>query len=1023
MFGAVVLGNQITQELHPKGSSHLNSVTLVDSEDRAIATTAVESYVSLLDLPLLGTAELNKVDGITFRTHRGIEHRKVTGYTVTTETARVGDSAAKTPRLSLTTSAPGATVEVSVRDNKAWLSEVEGSSSTITPIDTSSQRHLADGGSCLESGACLYSRDELLRLDAASRRLEEGSFFARADVAAYQVELSGDLMQYMHMEDMMAAREATLDGTYSEGGHSLRLRLQEGSEGVQALFTNLTSGESKLVTTEGNFVFSATGRLIRCNSKQGFKATEGLTVDNVADAIAFEAVAVTHDAPAEGFIPFEPSVRECFHLTTQQANLSTPEALERFPEVAGALQRSSKSDIQAMKDRLYKVESRRKLSVAAADGAATAVARSEAQELVSLMTNPNSGRHLTAEELSHPDRKRVLQAARAKAHTPRELAVTITKFDLWVATRMADPISITSDYDGGISPGGTKFETVATNGLGDAELSLDLSGWHGVRAIFAEWSGFHLFNQVAVTGAANGMSAGAQASTLLLQQQYSGTCVGAFNAESEALAEEVVVAACDGFSYEDIQMPPMEEAAKFESHHSHCSFFFGSYKTCKESKDPKSTWGFDESFRTCGEPIIEGCHMLASSDGSSDSAMLKSSNSADLRSIDSVSFTAYKMPMFRKLALQMDSDFACPPHIAQILAMDTDAIPRDVLEKYPGCAGSCPADVTKKIDYYSGILLKSKGEDMEAVMGLQQIMKEFPQCALKAQATSGTCPTHMIDECTQALIHYVELTTPITVLVEDTCDGRRRSLWGEEEEEFDPAAAAAAVVLPTGYAAILYKTKVGGASPWDAKYVVSFQGTKFSEPAMLMYTLQKEAVYVDLDGVDIVTTEGFAKYVAETGPCIADLIETYNIPIQYITGHSLGGAAATLFKQAGKPGTLVTFGAPPTTPLAYDKVAVAYEMIYPSKAVMGGRAFPDKSGIPATYSDPSVGGIRYFHKFDPVPGYYMGFMQWKHAPATAYLLYDADAPCATAGGPSLGSGYVLADYGGTGSVASSLLSD
>merc|ERR1719191_1434524 len=68
MFGAVVLGNQLTQELHPKGSSHLNSVTLVDSEDRAIATTAVESYVSLL-----GTAELNKVDGITFSTYRGIE--------------------------------------------------------------------------------------------------------------------------------------------------------------------------------------------------------------------------------------------------------------------------------------------------------------------------------------------------------------------------------------------------------------------------------------------------------------------------------------------------------------------------------------------------------------------------------------------------------------------------------------------------------------------------------------------------------------------------------------------------------------------------------------------------------------------------------------------------------------------------------------------------------------------------------------------------------------------------------------
>ena len=153
--------------------------------------------------------------------------------------------------------------------------------------------------------------------------------------------------------------------------------------------------------------------------------------------------------------------------------------------------------------------------------------------------------------------------------------------------------------------------------------------------------------------------------------------------------------------------------------------------------------------------------------------------------------------MFRKLALMMDSDVACPEHISQILAMEgPEAIPPEVFRKYPGCAGSCPGEVTKKIDYYSQILDKSKGEDKEAVMGLQAIMKEFPQCALKAQATSGTCPTHMIDQCTQALIHYVELTTPITVLVEDTCDGRRRSLWGEEEEEFDPAQAAATVWSP-----------------------------------------------------------------------------------------------------------------------------------------------------------------------------------------------------------------------------------
>ena len=95
MFGVVVFGNEFTKDMHPKGA------TLVDSEDRAVATAAVESYVSLLDLPLLGTAELNKVDGITFSTHKGIEHRKVTGYTVTKETAAVGDSEVHTPRLSL----------------------------------------------------------------------------------------------------------------------------------------------------------------------------------------------------------------------------------------------------------------------------------------------------------------------------------------------------------------------------------------------------------------------------------------------------------------------------------------------------------------------------------------------------------------------------------------------------------------------------------------------------------------------------------------------------------------------------------------------------------------------------------------------------------------------------------------------------------------------------------------------------------------------------------------------------------
>ena len=197
MFGVVVFGNEFTKEMHPKGDAHMNTVTLVDAQDRAIATADVESYVSLLDLPLLGTAELNKVDGITFSTDRGVLHRKVTGYTITKETAPAGDSVVETPRLSLETAAPGVTIEVSVRDARAWVANA--TSGEATPIDVPHRRRLADHrGSCLANGACLYSRDELLRIDAETRRLSEGGFFACADVAAYQVDLHGeDVMQYL----------------------------------------------------------------------------------------------------------------------------------------------------------------------------------------------------------------------------------------------------------------------------------------------------------------------------------------------------------------------------------------------------------------------------------------------------------------------------------------------------------------------------------------------------------------------------------------------------------------------------------------------------------------------------------------------------------------------------------------------------------------------------------------------------------------------------------------------------------
>merc|ERR1711988_875645 len=133
------------------------------------------------------------------------------------------------------------------------------------------------------------------------------------------------------------------------------------------------------------------------------------------------------------------------------------------------------------------------------------------------------------------------------------------------------------------------------------------------------------------------------------------------------------------------------------------------------------------------------------------------------------------------------------------------------------------------------------------------------------------------------------------------------------------------ITLPSASAAVLYKTKSAvnrrlGAEerrlpPADAEYVVSFQGTKFSEPSMLLYSQRKEPVFVNMSGYATVTTEGFAQYVSEIFPCMDSMLSTLGV-VPYITGHSLGGSAATLFALTlGSPAykEVVTFGAMPTT--------------------------------------------------------------------------------------------------------------
>merc|ERR1711988_1443329 len=109
------------------------------------------------------------------------------------------------------------------------------------------------------------------------------------------------------------------------------------------------------------------------------------------------------------------------------------------------------------------------------------------------------------------------------------------------------------------------------------------------------------------------------------------------------------------------------------------------------------------------------------------------------------------------------------------------------------------------------------------------------------------------------------------------------------------------VLLPAAYASILYKMRYG-----QKKYVIAFQGTKFDEPAMLAYTISKDPVYYTYGSKSVVTTEGFAMYVAKLFDCIESM--STGLSIYQITGHSLGGAAATLYKVMVSNAGLTTFG-------------------------------------------------------------------------------------------------------------------
>jgi hypothetical protein len=962
MFGVVIFGNEFTKDLHPKGDTYTNAVTLVDMNDRAIATADVESYVSLLDVPLLGTAELNKIDGITFSTHVGVQHRKITGYDVSKETATIGGSVVQTPLLTLKTAEDDTVIVISVRDSKAWMQQTSSGVSITTAIDLTSQRRLAsDAGSCLANGACLYSSDELMQASKQTRELSEGSFFARADVAAYQVDLSGDdVMEYL---DAPNGQVTYLDGSYVEDGHELRVRAESAATGSILLFTNKSSGVSKLLTKNGTWIFKG-DETTGCTRPTDHTAAITSTLDPkqlaISGSIPFDVATVKTSEPIENFIPSRftyLSMDDCLEQMIGRSNMSDPVVQDR---VLGHVIHNGNS-MRKLAQEHFKPLSAVEKHKASYD------------EMLALMQDGNNeinqfwasktGTSLRKlRKLEETMSKRELVAAgdidtdffggdsdnyaydysSMKTYQTALIAdmsfsmisdtfgvsTYISHFDLWVCTRLADPTFLYNAYEKFDDYSGI-VDTVGTSSL-DPSFLFDMSGTGGISQSFAAWALFtpvqavytpksvyadieFLYDSTSMSSAGyDSTSQGTldimdsvdnSLSMAFYHAMYPGSCSGGYEFNNDAtMSSEVGVSLCEHVGFAKTGETATASTDVFSGKFSASSF---------------ATMYADTRRRLSEDEVVEGAY----------------------------------------------------PHLD-----------RNLIGVGSG----------------SGASLRM-GEDI-----LYKALSEYCQDFMDGNDPSYT---HVADGYTYEF------------------GLKQGNSW-----------------------ASYLKKEVSSGYP---EYVVAFQGTKASDHTMIQYNIQQQPVFTYIGTKPSIVPEGYFAYMSSLVDCMTWIIldadqggwDVYpsatttflaeDMQPKFITGHSLGGAAATLFAKADAawtdPGTvsnfasgttqgisgkyprLVTFGA---SPVAYRsqfsdslitcKPGVGYlddgTPILDSSSYCGSDGYLTAAGFKEWAK--KVGGmsnfcgsvnpdgVRFFHKFDPVPSIAMWKGQYAHGVEHAMLLYD-----------------------------------
>jgi hypothetical protein len=252
----------------------------------------------------------------------------------------------------------------------------------------------------------------------------------------------------------------------------------------------------------------------------------------------------------------------------------------------------------------------------------------------------------------------------------------------------------------------------------------------------------------------------------------------------------------------------------------------------------------------------------------------------------------------------------------------------------------------------------------------------------------------------------------ISSLMFEYCD----SLVSSDGSSASAAGGALALKHSHAWGSYLLKSTPESTGGTMNEYVVAFQGTKGNDFAMIQYSLDQQPIAVSVGSTVMIVASGHWSYMSSLMECFDWMqTETSSIPT-FVTGHSLGGAAATLYVSSKSTWTsqaarsfyprLVTFGAAATsyagTPVtsATSGTQLDCDDSMPSSYCSGGFVTPAgfKAAFPkgmSTYcANTPPQSVRFQHKFDPIPS--MSFMNgiYKHGVENAIFLWEGyDASC------------------------------